>query len=398
MGIKMNVAKRLMNSESLALGKEILRIEYLPRDRIHKNPKNRAYSMDGIEELARDIRMCGLEQPLVVYQREDGEYMLLTGERRLTAIDILLADGKWDGEIPCIIRSLDEYGLPINDDLKERYAILRTNAFNRKMTDADLMRQAMEYREIILALKKAGFRELPIGYDGDGNLLTQNIRGRIRKTVADLIGVSTGQISKIEYIEKHGIDETKDAVRSGKLDIADGARIAALPEEQQADAIQNPATVRKNAAGRKKPDDSPSQKEPAKAAPAPKCAINGTFSDQSMERSSSADHQTNDAADGRNPLVFRNEQSSNETPDKLSNEGISPTEAKLNEEIEKRRFYDEAAVDRIIETVRSDLVQLFSLERSSPDTEKPGEKILDKIILLDALMKLKAGFLPRSDK
>ena len=148
MGLK--VASKLLNSASKSLRKTLLDVKYIKRDRIRKNPKNRV-SIDGIEELAQDIKMAGLEQPLVVYPKEDS-YMLLTGERRLTAIDRLIESGDWDPEadyIPCIERPLDLYQLPLDEDLKERYAILRTNAFNRKLTDADLLVQTEDYQKII---------------------------------------------------------------------------------------------------------------------------------------------------------------------------------------------------------------------------------------------------------
>ena len=232
MGLK--VASKLLNSASKSLRKTVLDVKYIKRDRIRKNPKNRV-SIDGIEELAQDIKMAGLEQPLVVYPKEDG-YMLLTGERRLTAIDRLIESGDWDPEadyIPCIERPLDLYQLPLNEDLKERYAILRTNAFNRKLTDADLLVQTEDYQKIVRELKKQGYKEMIIGYDDNGDPVKQDITGRTRSVVADMVGVSTGQVSKIENILKNGSEGVREAVADGEMSIAAASELASFDRETQ---------------------------------------------------------------------------------------------------------------------------------------------------------------------
>lgn len=232
MGLK--VASKLLNSASKSLRKTLLDVKYIKRDRIRKNPKNRV-SIDGIEELAQDIKMAGLEQPLVVYPKEDG-YMLLTGERRLTAIDRLIESGDWDPEadyIPCIERPLDLYQLPLNEDLKERYAILRTNAFNRKLTDADLLVQTEDYQKIVRELKKQGYKEMIIGYDENGDPVKQDITGRTRSVVADMVGVSTGQVSKIENILKNASEGVREAVEDGEMSIAAASKLASYDRDTQ---------------------------------------------------------------------------------------------------------------------------------------------------------------------
>ena len=236
MGLKISrTASMLLSDESKRKAKKYKEIRYIRRDRIHKNPKNKV-SIDGIEELAQDIRMAGIEQPLVGYAMETGDIMLLTGERRLTAIDKLIEDGAWDPEndlIPFVIVSLADYDLPLDDDLKERYAILRTNAFNRILTDADKVVQAEDYKVIIKALKKQGYKEMIIGYDDNGDPVSKDISGRTREVVAGMMGISTGQMGKIESIEKHGGDKLKEAVKSGGMSIAAASALSRYPEEDQ---------------------------------------------------------------------------------------------------------------------------------------------------------------------
>ena len=92
----------LLNEASKNLAKNNMEITYIPRDEIYKNPKNE-YSISDIENLADLIYVMGLREPLGIKPEGSG-YKLIEGERRLTAIDKLITDGKWEGDIPCIIR------------------------------------------------------------------------------------------------------------------------------------------------------------------------------------------------------------------------------------------------------------------------------------------------------
>ena len=73
------------------VSKETIKMELtqIPREKIQKNPKNK-YSIKGIDSLAESIRVYGLGEPLNVKELPDGNYMLLGGERRITAIDQLI--------------------------------------------------------------------------------------------------------------------------------------------------------------------------------------------------------------------------------------------------------------------------------------------------------------------
>ena len=61
---------------------------------IRPNPRQprRAFSDDGIAELAQSIQQYGLLSPLVVRRTAPGEYELIAGERRLRALQLLRAE------------------------------------------------------------------------------------------------------------------------------------------------------------------------------------------------------------------------------------------------------------------------------------------------------------------
>ena len=95
----------MLNSSSLVQTKELLEITMIRRSEIEKNGKNNR-SIEGIEELAEDIRRAGIEQPLVVYQLDNGKYRLLTGERRITAVDLNISLGETEPDpyLPCVVK------------------------------------------------------------------------------------------------------------------------------------------------------------------------------------------------------------------------------------------------------------------------------------------------------
>ena len=242
------VVSDLLNSVSkMESGMDnMLETTMIPRNQIEKNPLN-CQSVNGIEELAQDIKMAGLEQPLVVYQKEDGNYRLLTGERRLTAIDLLIERGELPPSqecyLPCIIKDLDEYKLPLDDELKEKYAIRRTNRFNRNPTDADIMRDYQDWKEIISALKAQGYSEFIVGQDETGKDIVQSLKGRTREIARKTMGtqVSTGQLAKYDTVEKNAVPEVIEAINQERLTIAVAEKVSGLAPEKQAEFIQSTA-------------------------------------------------------------------------------------------------------------------------------------------------------------
>ena len=73
-------------------GKE--QIEYIDISMIDPDPDN-FYSLEGMEELAGNIELIGLQQPIRVRPGEDGHYIIVSGHRRRAAI-LLIRDGGSD--------------------------------------------------------------------------------------------------------------------------------------------------------------------------------------------------------------------------------------------------------------------------------------------------------------
>jgi ParB family transcriptional regulator, chromosome partitioning protein len=80
-------------------------LRHLPIELLHPNPNNprKTFREEELEDLSRSIREKGLLQPLVVRQRDDGEYEIVAGERRWRA-----SQRAGLHELPVLIRELSD--------------------------------------------------------------------------------------------------------------------------------------------------------------------------------------------------------------------------------------------------------------------------------------------------
>lgn len=231
------VGEGLLNEESLKMKKQ-KKTEYIPISKISPNPRNKM-SMTGIEELANQIKLSGLEQPLVVYQREDGTYRILTGHRRHAAIKLLIEHGDWDETQPveCKVKDLDEMNIPLNIEDKEMLSLLVTNQ-TREKTDADIAFEIREWKQLISKLKANGVRFMVTGYDEEGNAIEESLEGRTQELVAKQMGMSKSQVAKFNKVENQGTDMLKNALKRGKINISNAFDVAGMSKTEQENFIE----------------------------------------------------------------------------------------------------------------------------------------------------------------
>lgn len=235
----LKVGAGLLNDKS----KNDLKISYLNRDDIEKNEMNK-YSIAEINSLAWSLDHTGLIQPLHVKAMENGKYKLLGGERRLTAIDQLIADPentKWtqDSLIPCVVKDPEEIDLPLSSKNKERFSIITTNKEARNYTDADRMMEIREWKEIIQELRGNGVESIPFA-SKDGTEDELMIKGeKTRDILVQTTGMSSGTINKFENVEKHASDELKEAILLGKTTINTADEIVKkMDKDEQRDYLK----------------------------------------------------------------------------------------------------------------------------------------------------------------
>ena len=191
------------------------------------------------------ISQMGLLQPLHVMPLSNGNYKLLGGERRLTAIDRLIEDPtveKWtdDTLIPCVVKDPKDMELPLSDELKEIFAIVTTNKEARKYTDADRLMEIREWKRIIEALRENGVESIPYPAE-DGEEQQIVIRGeKTRDILAKTTGLSRGSINKFEKLEKQGNEAVKKAVMEGDASVHTASEmIDMLNEQEQIELVED---------------------------------------------------------------------------------------------------------------------------------------------------------------
>lgn len=223
-----NLAEALAGVSKLdtgASGRE--QIEYIDIDRIDDDPNN-FYELSGLGELAANIELCGLQQPIRVRTNPDdaSRVIIVSGHRRRAAIRQLVADGRDDlREIPCIRERTD--GSSALQELRLIYA----NSDTRKLTSAEISKQAERVEALLYQLKEEGY-EFP---------------GRMRDHVAEACKLSKTKLARLKVI-RDGLSKSgqiKKAWEKGELSESTAYRLARMPAELQ-DEIAYAYTHRKS--------------------------------------------------------------------------------------------------------------------------------------------------------
>ena len=230
----------LLNKISESNKNESQKTVFIPYNLLEPSELNKDMSKNNIEELASQIDIDGLNQPLVVYQKPEGTYEVLGGGRRHLAIGMLISDGRWpkDKPVECKVKQFNSPGDPLSIDDHRTLTWLITNQYREK-TDSDKYIEATMWKEKILELRKKNIEILVAGYDEQGNEIGVQIKRRkTREIVAEQTNMSPGQIENILSIEKNGTDNLKEALINNKINIAGAATAAKMSPEEQDKLIQ----------------------------------------------------------------------------------------------------------------------------------------------------------------
>ena len=168
----------LMGETAAKLEPERMQEREIPLDEIEENEAN-AYAQTDIEELAESIKVVGLHQPLVVWPKPEGGYLLIAGHRRRNALALL-------GWKTASCRVLDKDFDPALRTLVMHW----TNTMARGgggLTAPYIAQAAKEVEEALKDLQERGVVELP---------------GRLRSYVAEVLHKHDSQIAKAKKIDK----------------------------------------------------------------------------------------------------------------------------------------------------------------------------------------------------
>ena len=202
------------------------RIEYLPFEKIHQDPNN-FYSLEGLNELADNISLFGLMDPLRVRPDGSGSYTVTSGHRRRAAIKMLIDGGedRWKDRTPCIV----DHGecTPEFQELKLIFA----NSSTRIKTSAEMSREAERVTELLYSLQEQGY-EFP---------------GRMRDHVAAACGVTKSKIARLHAIRENLVAGLLRFYDSGEMSEDAAYRLSRFPKDIQTALAEKLSDGRKHA-------------------------------------------------------------------------------------------------------------------------------------------------------
>jgi len=188
-------------------------IELIALDLIDEDEKN-FYSTEGVEELAANIELFGLLDPVRLRINPDqaGHFLLVSGHRRRLAYLLLRKDNpeKW-GRIPSIVEK------PAASPELQELRLIFANADTRKLTSADLNHQTERVEMLFYELEKQGF-EFP---------------GRMRDHVAEACKISSTKLAVLTAIRNNLIPELKEYYEKNEINESAAYELQKLPVEGQ---------------------------------------------------------------------------------------------------------------------------------------------------------------------
>lgn len=191
-------------------------IEYIDIDRIHPDERN-FYALDGIDALAANIELVGLQQPIRVRPGEtDGDYVIVSGHRRHAGIRKLVEDGNESFRaVPCIVERSAAGGETAS--LLQELRLIYANSDTRTMSSAEKAKEAERVEMLLYRLKEAGM-EFP---------------GRMRDHVAEACKMSASKLGRLKVIREGLADQWKAHFEEGSLVESSAYELARLPKSIQ---------------------------------------------------------------------------------------------------------------------------------------------------------------------
>lgn len=188
-------------------------IEYIDLSLIDPDPNN-FYEMRGIEELAANIELLGLQQPLRVRPNPDkpGRYIVVSGHRRRAALELLVGDGKTQfAQAPCIREAGDQSAA------LQELRLIYANSDTRKLTSPELSKQAERVEALLYQLKEEGM----------------DFPGRMRDHVAEACKVSKSKLARLKVIREKLDESFLSAYQDGTIAESVAYALAQQPVEIQ---------------------------------------------------------------------------------------------------------------------------------------------------------------------
>ncbi len=175
----------------------------------------RALPDDKMEELVNSIKDKGLLHALVVWDQDNGTYMILSGHNRKKAIEQLYKDTQNQKykKIHCYVKKKAQL-----NDTQAQGIIIDTNWVQRILT--------LEEKSQSIFRKYAQIKKLPPILNSQGEVI------HTRDNIADQLAISGRQVSnymRLNYL----VPSFKEMISSEKINIKSGVKLSYFPDETQ---------------------------------------------------------------------------------------------------------------------------------------------------------------------
>ncbi len=203
------MAKKLAVAEILSasvsnLNTPSMQIVEIPLDKLLDNEGN-FFKVEDVQELASDIEMRGLENPLTVCEAGDGYYRIVAGHRRRKALEQI---GKTSA--PCFVKAYA-------DADSEEVALIQSNLTARELTYYEKMLAVVRLEEALRRMKENGVE----------------LHGRLRDHLAEKSGESASAVHRMTFIYKHLSPELMEGLRQEKINESIAYELAGSPKKVQ---------------------------------------------------------------------------------------------------------------------------------------------------------------------
>lgn len=208
-----NLAAALAGVSKLDTSGGTQRIEYIDIGLLDGDPRNRR-DLRGLEELAANIELLGLRQPLRVRENPDapGRFIIVSGHRRRAALQRLVDDGEAEfARVPCI---RDD---PAQSSALQELRLIFDNLDTQPYSSAEKAKLAARVEELLYLLKEEGL-EFP---------------GRMRDQVAAACKISAPKLARLKVIREKLVPEYMGLFEKDKLPEQAAYALARLPEDFQ---------------------------------------------------------------------------------------------------------------------------------------------------------------------
>lgn len=211
--------KEFMNEESIKHGiRDNGVIQKISVYKLHPAPdEQNFYHADDsdVRKLAASIELTGVQQNLIVKPVENGEYEIVAGHTRWSAVHMLLKEGRiTDDLVPCKVENS-------NDETLNELILIFTNCTQRERTDAEKMQEVKRLKHLLQEYRKS-----------------HKFSGNMQKIIADILGVSKTKVGTLENIDNNLINQFKNEYKVEKISTNTANKLAGLPAEIQKKAFE----------------------------------------------------------------------------------------------------------------------------------------------------------------